>query len=427
VGNIAAFLRLMLFAVLFFMAVYYGGNVSFGEAKNSVDVHIAVVVLAVGAFIYVFRKICLFFRRICSVFLGKPNHEKGLDNLQFAFSSMLLQDVSSAVKFIAKAKKCLGDIPLISWLEGQASLANNDEHAAKSIFYALSAREKGTVFGAHSLWQIAKKSKSDSDALSAISAMLKASPNSQRLIRQAIAISVKSRNFSMARKQLSSLQKSEKNRIIEAIICFEEGFFTKNIGLIKKAFMLAPELTDNAIFYAECLMKDKEYRNARKVLLKTFKIFPTQDVFDRYVSCGEDTSDLDRIKLGKKLVNEASESWVGYFGLAKLLMEADMRQPAFQNLLMAYDREQYDFIASELRKVAGMLSDPKPTAAAEILLKPLKSKRVAFLWRCAECGAEEGRWTAICGCCNGIGDYRRESNVLDASVNGIEQIRQNSA
>jgi HemY protein len=340
---------------------------------------------------------------------------------------MLLRDASSATKFIKKAKKYLGDIPLVSWLEGQVSLANDDEHSAKSIFYALSAREKETVFGAHSLWQIAQKNKSDSDALNAVRAMLNVSPNSQELIRQAIAISVKNKNFSLAKKQLSSLKKCPKNRVIEAIIHSEEGIFTKNIDLVKKAYKLAPELTDNAIFYAEWLLKDKEYRSARKVLQKTFKSFPNQEVFDRYVSCGEDFSDVDKVKLGKKLADEAPESWVGYFGLAKLLMRVDMLQSAFQNLLMAYNREQYDFIAGELTRVAGMLSDPKPAAAAEILLIPPKSKRVIFLWRCSECGTEEMHWVAICRHCNGIADYHWEASVLDTPANGIEQIRQNSA
>jgi HemY protein len=413
--------------MLFFMAAYYGGNVSFGGAKNSVDVHIALVVLAVGVSVYVFQRICQFFRSICSVFWGKPNHERGLDSLQSAFSSMLLRDASSATRFVKIAKKYLGDIPLVSWLEGQASLANNDEHAAKSIFYALSARENETVFGAHSLWQIAKKNKSDDDALSAVNAMLSVLPNSQELIRQAIAISIKGKNFSLAKKQMSSLKKCAKNRIIEAIVHSEEGISTKSMESVKRAFRLAPELTDNAIFYAECLIKDKEYRSARKVLQKTFKNFPTQAVFDRYISCGEDFSDVDRVKWGKKLVGKVPESWVGHFCFGKLLMRADMLQPAFQNLLKAYNIEQYNFIASELTKVASMLSDPKPAAAAEILLNPLKSKHVTFLWRCAECGTKDERWAAVCRHCNGIGNHRWEVNVLDVPANEMEQISQDSA
>ncbi|MDR1375251.1 MAG: hypothetical protein LBJ45_00350 [Holosporaceae bacterium] len=427
-GDIFAFLKFVLFLALFSVAAYYGGSVSFGEASNSVDVHVAVVVLVIGALGYLLEKIHLLLRRICSIFCGKPNHEKGLDNLQSAFSSMLLRDASSAAKFIGKAKKYLGDIPLISWLEGQMNLANNEEHAAKSIFYALSAREKKTVFGAHSLWQIAVKNKVDSDALSAINSILNIAPNSQKLILQAIAISVKSKNFSMARRRLSSLKKCTKSRILEAIIHSEEGVFTRNIELVKKAFRLAPELTSNAIFYAELLAKDGEYRSARKVLRKTFKDFPTQEIFDRYISCGEDFSDVDRMKLAKKLLNEAPESWIGYFGLAKLLAQAGMLQQAFQNLLTAYNMEQYDFIANELTTVAVMLNDPKPTAAADILLNPLKSKRVVFLWKCAECGAEESRWAAVCGRCNGIADYRRAVNVIvDNLTNEVEQIRHDSA
>jgi uncharacterized membrane-anchored protein len=401
--TIVSFLKALLFWAVFLLALYYGEIISLKIGNNSVSVHVAVIVLTFGCLFY----FCGAVKRIlCRIFPCKSKYEKGLESLQLAFSSVLLNDKSKIEKALRKSEKYLGNIPIISWLRGQQSLIEGDEHRAKAIFYGLSEREKDTVLGAYSLYQLALKGRSDDDALAAINSALKAFPDAQDLILQAIAIDVKSKRFSEAKRRLSSLKKSEKSRLVEAIVYSEEGTDQKDEDLLKKALKLAPELSDAAINCAELLIKNEEYRAARDMLKKSFRVFPNQKVFDKYISTGEDLSNLDKIKLANKLIDVAPDSWIGYYGLAKLYIREEMTGSAFQNLLTAYEKEPFDFIGNELIKVAENLNDPKPSEAIDILSRPLKTKHVNFVWKCSHCGSEEPGWVSVCKYCNRIAEYK---------------------
>jgi uncharacterized membrane-anchored protein len=396
--------KFAVFLCLLFLALYHGGSVSFHISGNSVEIHIVVIAFVLGAIFYLYGKLTACFRNI---FFGKSKYEKGIESLEKAFSSMLLKDTSLMKKFIEKSRKHLGDIPIVSWLNGQLCRINGEEHMAKSIFYGLSEHENGTIFGAYGLCQLAAKNKSDNETLSAIDAILKVSSGSHDLALQAVAISVKNKNFSSAKQYLPFIKKHEKKNLIKAIIYAEEAALTKNMELAKKSFKLAPGLSNNAINYAELLIKNqKDYRGARKILRKSFETFQDQEVFDKYVICKEDASELDQVKLAEKLTRVVPQSWIVHFGLAQLAIRAGAYQLAFRSLLRAYDIEQYDFIADKLIDVAKNLANPKPPSAIEILSEPLKSKRVFFTWRCDNCGIEESRWVPVCKCCCKIAEYR---------------------
>ncbi|MDR0677984.1 MAG: hypothetical protein LBF44_00425 [Holosporaceae bacterium] len=378
--------------------------ISFDINGNTISVHCATIIFAMGCFFYLYE---LVKSAISKVFSRKSDYQKGLENLQLAFSATLLKDKYLIGKFLRKSEKYLGNMPIVLWLKGQQSLIDGDEHRAKAIFYSLCEREKDTVLGAYSLCQLAIKSKSDDDALAAINEILRVSPHTQDLILQAIAIAVKNKKFAEAKLHVKSLKKSNKSHLIEAIIYSEEGLSQKDPNLLKKAFKLAPELSNNAVGCAEYLISEGEYRNARHTLKKSFAALPNKDVFDKYISIGDDLSNLDRIKLAGHLIDVAPWSWIGYYGIAKLFTQEGMLSSAFQNLSMAYEKEPFDFIGNELVKVAESLEDPKPEKANEILAQPLKLKRVSLVWKCVQCGSEEPNWLSICGCCNGIATYEQ--------------------
>jgi uncharacterized membrane-anchored protein len=326
---------------------------------------------------------------------------------------MLPKDSTSAALHIRKAQKYFGEIPMVSWLTGQVKLMAGDAHRAKSIFYALSEREKTTVFGAYGLLQLAVKEKSDNDILNAINVVLAAVPGAQDLISQAVAVSLRNRNYHMARKHLVSIEKGDKKKLMEAVICSEEGMIAGDMDMVARAFRLAPQLHRNAIYYAESLMKKKEYRKARKVLRKSFEKQQLSEIFDKYISCGNAVSTMDKIKSARKLVDEAPESWVCYYGIAQLALQEDMLLLAFENLRMAYEKAQYDFIADQLMKVAGRLDEPKPLSAINILSNPLKSSPTTFVWKCTGCGSEENEWVPVCNHCNRVGEHRQTTTTSD--------------
>lgn len=396
-----ALIKFLVILVAAVGAVYYNGRVVCSVADYSIDVPLWGIIVLFSGLLYVHSWCIQIFKKVVSFFAGKPKLEKGLDCLQRVFSALLLKDTSATADHLIKAKQYLGDIPIVSWLEGQFCLINGDELKAKSIFYKLYEHEKNTAFGAYSLSQLAMKYKLDKDVVSAINAILKVHPHANEFIQQAISYSIENKNFTDARYYEKFLRDPKNKDKIESIICFEESKLTNDIELVKKAFKLAPYLEDVALHYANALMKDKEYRVAKKVIRQAFSYTQTQRLFQAYVSCAESID--EKIKLAHKLIDAVSKSWVPYFELAQLEIQKGEYDNAFHNLLIAYDKAQYDFIANELINTAKKINDPESQTV--LMLNSLKFKHVRFRWECSNCKNKDDHWKTVCNRCNYTGTY----------------------
>ncbi len=406
------FLKFCVLLSMLCASMYFGGNIIINISDFSLEIQAIHLVLILIILVCVYELLALFFSSLLKLIRGKPSHVKGLESLQKSFSGVLLKDKKSAEKNIKKAKKYLGDIPLVNWLEGQLMIIKNEYSQAKSIFYELCTKEKDTAIGAHSLFKMALHDKSENDALVTINKILKISPDSLDIAFHAIVLALKNKDFIEAKKHIHSIKKSKKGKLVEAIIYFNEGVNAQDIDSMKKAFKLAPELTENAIRYADVLISEEKYKDARKVLIKSFVSLPTFELYEKYISLGRNLS--EKTKFAEKIMKEESDSWIVYFGLAKLAMENGFIQLAFQNFLKAYNKKQYNFVAEGLLESVKMLPDPKPKEAIDISESALASNRVEFLWRCENCGIEEKNWTDICKHCNRVGECAPLERVMNA-------------
>lgn len=394
------FIELIAFVVLLAAAIYVGGTVTLEVGQSQVCLSIAAIAIGIAGIVLVFEVFLTICRLICKLFHGKPKWQKGLDSLQLAFSNVLLKDTRSANKALSKAKKYLGDSPLVVWLEGQLQLLSHNNHEAKSVFYSLCRTESNTVFGAYSLYQLGLQNHSDDDILSAVDAII-SSTSAPDLAAHALAITIKQHDFSRGEHYLKNLQKTAQDHtkltLYQAVFLYEKSITTNDEDIAKKAFNLQPNLTVCAIHYANILYKQKEYRAAKKVLSKSFEKNPAQNIFQLYVNCGDDLGILDRLKLGEKIASYASSSWIPQYELGKIAFAAEMYPTALQYFETAYELCHYDFIA---RKI--LLTSHKLDAAPPIISE---SVIVRFIWQCNNCGAIESNWTSVCSHCYGIGTY----------------------
>lgn len=391
-------LKLIAFVLALATAIYIGGSVSFNILGRTFEMHISVLVFAVLVLLYIYEFTLTLSRKIVSFFVGKPAYEKGIEQLQIAFSSLLYKDCQRTKKSIEKAKKYLGNIPIVSWIEGQLMLVSKDFHGAKAIFYGLWGKEKNTAFGAYSIYNMAVKERSHSDAVNAINSIIDLYPQAYDLHFQAIVISLKEKNFKEARKHVPSIKSARKGRLVDAIIYSEEGAATNNHDLFKKAFKLAPELAENAIRYSNVLKKNGEYRMARKILLQSFKRVHIRELYEEYVSCGQNLSESDIFKLAKKIKNEVSDSWIVHFEFANKALINGLNKIAFESFLKAYEIKPYDFIKEKVETTAALLDNKTPYS------KTLIAQTVHFSWKCQHCGSESKSWTPICERCDWIGE-----------------------
>lgn len=388
-----AVVKLVFVFLLVACAFFFGIKVSISFIGRLWVLPLWELLALVFAIIY-FYKICRSLWDKLSSILGlKADVRKGVDYLQEAFSGMLMKDHKTVLKSLNKAKKHLGEIPFISWLEGQLCLINGDTYKAKSLFFNLSSQEKDTVLGAYSLAQLSLQSKSDKEAIESIKAVLKMYPDAQNFLNQIISLSIKNGNIDDAFYYLRKLSDENKQNI-EAVIHFEKWKQNSDLSDLKKAHKLAPQIPDISIIYVDELLKEDERRSAEKALMRTFELSPSIEIFNKYVALGD-----DKIKRGEKLLKVAPQSWVPYYGLAKFCVEEDMPVLAFDYISRAYELAHYSFIADELTKINALQN------RGDSLVDLSEAKPVKFFWRCTKCGDRSIRWKSVCSCCMSVATY----------------------
>lgn len=351
------------------------------------------VLILIFSLIFICKLFKTLLDRLSALFGMKQDVRKGVDYLQEAFSGMLVKDHKAVWKSLNKAKKHLGEIPFISWIEGQLCLISGDSYKAKSLFFNLSSKEKDTVLGAYSLAQLSLQNRTDKESIESIKAILKVYPNSQNFINQIICLSVKNGNIDDAFYYLRKLSDSNKKNI-EAAIYFEKWEQSFNESDLKDAYKLAPHISNIAIKYANELLKQDEPKSASKVLLNSFEKSPCIEVFDKYVSI-----DTDQVKKGEKLLKTAPQSWVPYYGLAKICEKENMLSMALEYISQAYELANYTFIADELTRINSLQNNSKP------LIDLSQAKNVKFFWRCTKCGECSKKWKTVCSHCLSVASY----------------------
>lgn len=347
--------------------------------------------------LFLFICICKIYRvisdKLSLMFGMKPNVHKGINYLQEAFSGMLVKDHKVVWTALNKARKHLGNIPFISWLEGQLYLFDGDTYKAKSQFFNLSSKEKNTALGAYSLAQLSLQKGADRESVEAIKAILKIYPNAQNFISRIISLSVKNGNIDDAFYYLRKLSDDSKQDI-KAVLYFEKWKQSLEISDLKEAYKLAPQISDIAITYADELIKIDERKSAGKVLLRSFEEIPSIEVFKKYVSVG-----TDKVERGEKLLKMARNSWVPYYGLAKICEKEGIVSLAFDYISRAYELAHYSFIADELVRINALQN------GGEDLIDLSQAKNVKFEWKCKNCGGLSSTWRSICPCCLSIASY----------------------
>ena len=399
-----SFWKAFFFLLIFGLAIWSGGSVTVSVFEKSVEAHVWVIIFLAILLTYLYGFCKKLTKKVCTFFCKEPNHETGMESLQIAFSGAMVKDFKLTEKYIAKAKKHLGNIPLISWIEGQWLLTKNDNHAAKAVFYALCEREKNTSLGAYGLCKIAQIERSQTDLINAINSVLKIYPDAIELRFQAVAASLKMQDFVEAKKHISAIKQTKKGRLVEAVIYMEEGSLKSDLDLAKRAFKLAPQLSKNAMSYASMLLKAGECKAAQKVLFESFCHTQIKEVYGAYIACGSPTIQ-EKLKRADKIMHAVPGNWIVHYGFAELAMEDGLIQMAFNHFLEAYQVEQYDFIADMLLRSAKMLENTNEQAVIDVLSNPIKSEKVRFSWKCENCGYEDFSYSAICNNCDGISEY----------------------
>ncbi|MBQ3565390.1 MAG: hypothetical protein IJA14_04535 [Alphaproteobacteria bacterium] len=352
-----------------------------------------------------FKAISVVCNKLAKIFIWRPDVKKGLEYLQEAFSGMLVKNHYAAEKALLKAKKHLGEVPLVSWLEGQLSLINNDMFKAKSIFFSLSSRETKTALGAYSLSQLSLQNGSAAEAISSLEATLQVYPSSQEIIKKIISLGIKSNNFDIALKYLKDYEGKNKDKI-KSIIYYEKW---KQLSIgddLKKAYEASREIVSVALSYADWLSQNGDGSAADKVLLRSFEEVSYPEILRKYLY-REPTEELKR---AKKALKRFENSWIAQYEAARIFVKHELYEDAFEHAIQAYSAAPYTFVADVLLDCSAQIDDK------DISLDLSKAKRANFIWKCSCCHHEYEDWFALCPNCEEIATLEYEEKFCETAL-----------
>ncbi len=309
---------------------------------------------------------------------------------------MLTKDFTNVSKALKKAKRNLGDIPIISWLEGQFNLMKGNIFNAKAIFFKLSSIEKQTALGAYSLSQININNGNILESLELLKTVINVHPQADIQIKNLIAIFIKTQKFDDALHYIKNIE-SKKRKQIEGIIYYEKWKITDNNSELKKAYDLLPNIPDIVISYCNKLINSNKIKKAKKILEKSFKLFPSIDVFNKYISLYD-----NNLELAEHLLNLVPNSWIPYYGIAKLLKNEATYNQSLHYLIKAYQLNSYDFIAKEIQNLLPLIKKDESNIPEIDLSKTISVK---LKWICNECSKESNNWISICPKCLALASY----------------------
>lgn len=410
--SIAKFLLAISIAIA---SIVSDANISVNIGQYFVELHSSILVISAIIILYSFSLIKSLFKNCFrKMFHTKSIYEKGLDCLQNAFYNLLVKDIAKSTEYIAKAKKHLGELPIVLWVDGHIHMINNDLHAAKSIFYRMSYKENGTSLGAHSLYKLSVKNCDDDTSLESLDKILLTSPVSHELALQAIAICLRNKHFLKIEKYYGYISKS-RSSAIKAIVCSENGMINGDVSLIKQAYKMNESMTLNSLHLARYYISECEYSKARSVLRKTIYTSDSiyEPLYDEYINCDPSMSNIEKVKLAQDLI--IPKLWIGYYKLGQMLFYEEMYKAAFENLLASHNLCNYDFVANLLIKSAKLFGDYNNASVNNVLSGGLKTTNVTFSWVCSACKKQFRDWTCVCDFCNSIGTISYEPLISESA------------
>lgn len=296
-------------------------------------------------------------------------------------------------------------------------MLRDNPHKAKSLFYMASASEDKSSLGSYSLCRLAFQTKDKIAEQETLETVLQTSGYKESIVMRLLAIALLKKDFVNANRYIDLLNGHNRNRRLEGIVRYYESCSIQTSDKLKAAFELAPDISAIALAYANDLVFMQDFKKAKRVIEKAWANDPHPELFAMYLKLHQELS--DKIEAGYNLASSQTNSWIGYFEYGKFLLDNGHLFDAFCNILAAYGKCRYKCVYDVLYHVCGLLTDPKPESALEILSGRHRDEVICgeISWHCDKCGEKHTTWTPVCNKCETLDSIRWDLSPTLLSYN----------
>ncbi|MDR1267366.1 MAG: hypothetical protein LBJ70_03240 [Holosporales bacterium] len=375
------------------------------------------------------------YRFIHAWFVPTPEKrlKEGLAGVQACFEALLLNDSKNAHRELIRARRFLEqDLPLLLWFDGKIASLEGETHRAQSCFYALNAREEGRFLGSYGLYQIAQREQNAENALIALEGALEKHKDSELLLKQAFLLALQKKHFEKAREFLAPLMRKglrESNVLAkqwEALSYFleaQEAPPERKQSLLLLCANKAPEYTVPVVAAFRGMSPLEQRLRGRALLKRAWKAAPHPLLEEALKDHSASKKALERRRLLQSLFSENPESWLSFWGLGNLALEAGLWSVALQNFEDAYRRFPVRLVAEKAAESVKLLHPGDFEHLSEYLDWDEKahSGRSWPVWTCSCCAQLSQDWTPFCRQCQTFASLTWDVSPDDKPTSGLLQ------
>jgi HemY protein len=335
--------------------------------------------------------------------------QQGLVALTRSMNALASNDMAQVQKSLKKARRWLGDEPLVLWLEAELAGRRGHDMAAYKLYQSLAAVPDAAVLG----WRgLLKQSTQHGTA------------DTLRLTQQALAApDVAKQDFAHELRILTFAQNNQWPEAILALHAAERaGALAKrraqrldavltlkhsqNLSIdnpeaavrqLRQAYKLAPDLAPLVDHYARVLHRQDDRSAALKVLSAAWLVAPQLELVETYQAVADAKDPLHALQMFERFALKRKDHPATHIALGRLALAADIigkaRSHAEQSLAARPTHEGFVLLAAVEQAEHGDSSVAERDARTAL---PIGA------YVCDACGHSGPVWAALCPDCGKV-------------------------
>lgn len=264
--------------------------------------------------------------------LGKRK-DRGYSALSRGMIAAAAGDTQSARKLTRESGKLLKNEPLVSLLDAQTALLEDNRQVAQTKFSQMLEEPETRLLGLRGLYIEAERQGENEAAAHYAERAMELSPEAAWAGTALLRHQSNNNDWDGALKTLevnrwsNKLSKAENNRLKAVLqtaraMKLEDQAPEEARTLALSAHKLAPELVPAAVITARISSRLGDFKKASKVLETTWKLDPHPEIADAYVHVRSGDSAADRLKRATHLASKRTNHMEGQFAIADAAIDA---------------------------------------------------------------------------------------------------------
>jgi|GEM_PF-2126516 len=404
------------------------GSIQVEWMGYEISAPILVMIVAIAALLLGTIVLVSFVARLFNIPLNyrmnsqKKNHERGLEAITMAITSLAISDDSNASKYTKKAEKYLGNSPLTHLMNAQLSYRSGDALGTTKELEGMLEHKPTGFLAARALANLAIKDDKIDEALEYAERARRIEPSNTACNITLLNLYIQKERWAEAENTINQGKSRkafsrERAKYLLALVYaakavgHETANQTQKAALLREqAFKNAPSFTDNSVKLAEHYGRIEQLKKALSTLGGAWREKPHPTIAIAALDLIAKEPEKKQGKYVANLVKSQPRNIETHLALAEFAIRNDKWEEAETHGNKAFELAKQSRIYSMLAMIASKRGNE--LKAAE-LMQASVSADANPAWTCSSCGNRTGQWHMHCGSCNSFDSIAWRSDTMD--------------